>query len=117
MKLFAKIFASVFAVLFIWAGILQYNDPDSLLWYVIYGSSALASLIFIFDKLRLSIAVLLSFLYLIGSYIFWPEHYEGISLNGGDIYKIEHARESLGLLINAMVMFFYSWRIRFSRKA
>jgi uncharacterized membrane protein (UPF0136 family) len=112
MKLFVNIIASVFAILFIWAGVLQYNDPDSLLWYTIYGSAALASIFFIFNKLRLTVSVLLSFLYLLGSYIFWPHQFEGVSLNGGDIVNIEHSRESLGLMINAMVMLFYSWRIR-----
>ncbi|GGW33014.1 transmembrane 220 family protein [Arenibacter certesii] len=117
MKLFSKIFAFIFAFLFIWSAVLQYNDQDAWLWYAIYGSAALASIFFVFDRLLLSIGVFLSFLYLISSYIFWPEKYEGVSIGGGDINNIERARESLGLLISAMVMLFYAWRIKLSRKA
>lgn len=116
MKPFSKIFASAFVILLIWATALQYNDPDPWLWYAIYGSAALASIFFVFDRLPLSVAVLLSFLYLIGSYIFWPERYEGVLIGVGDIDNIERARESLGLLILAMVTFFYSWRIKFSKR-
>ncbi|WP_026810826.1 transmembrane 220 family protein [Arenibacter latericius] len=117
MKLFSKIFAFIFAILFVWSAVLQYNDQDAWMWYAIYGIAALASVFFIFNRLLLSVGVLLSFAYLIGSYIFWPEKYEGVSIGGGDIDNIERARESLGLLISAMVMLFYAWRIRFSKKA
>lgn len=116
MKLFSKIFSAVFALLFLWAAYLQYNDPDALLWYAIYGLAALVSVLFFLNRLPLVIAVGLAFAYLIGSYVFWPEKYEGFTIGGGDIDNIEHARESMGLLINALVMLFYAWRIRFGRK-
>lgn len=116
MKLFEKIFAGVFALLFLWAAYLQYNDPDTLLWYVIYGLAAMASVLFLLNRLPLIGAVALTFAYLLGSYVFWPERFEGFAIGGGDIRNIEEARESVGLLINAFVMLFYAWRIRFGTK-
>ncbi|MCK0188456.1 transmembrane 220 family protein [Arenibacter sp. F20364] len=112
MRLFYKIVSAVFTVLFIWAGLLQYNDPDAVLWYFLYGAAAVASFLFFFGKLNVSIAFVLSIAYLIGAWIFWPEHFEGVSIDGGNIDNIEHARESLGLLINALVMLFFAWRVR-----
>lgn len=67
---------------------------------------------FFLGKLRLLIAFVLSFIYIIGAWIFWPEHFEGVSIDGGNISNIEHARESLGLIISALVMLFYAWRVR-----
>ncbi|MCM4151251.1 hypothetical protein DHD05_06590 [Arenibacter sp. N53] len=112
MRLFSKIISAVFTILFIWATFLQYNDPDALLWYFIYGLAAIASFLFLMEKLVLIVPVVLSFAFLIGAYIFWPEHFEGVSIDGGNINNIEHARESLGLIINALVMLFYAWRIK-----
>lgn len=116
MKGFAKIFSVIFTFLFLWAAYLQYNDPDPLLWYAIYGLAALASVLFLLNRLPLVVVVGLAFGYLMGSYVFWPEKYEGFAIGGGDIDNIEWARESVGLLINAMIMLFYAWQIRFRRK-
>lgn len=112
MRLLSKIISAVFTLLFIWAAFVQYNDPDALLWYCIYGLAAIASFLFLMEKLFLVVPVVLSFAYFIGAYIFWPSHFEGVSIDGGNIGNIEHARESLGLLISAFVMMFYAWRIR-----
>jgi hypothetical protein len=112
MRLFSKIVSGVFTILFVWAALLQYNDPDALLWYFIYGVAAVASFLFFLDKLTWPFAVGLTLAYAIGVWVFWPEHFEGVSIDGGNIDNIEHARESLGLLINGLVMLFYAWRVR-----
>jgi len=112
MRLFSKIISAVFTILFIWAAYVQYNDPDALMWYFIYGLAAIASFLFLLEKLFLAVPVILSLGYFIGAYIFWPDHFEGVAIDGGDINNIEHARESLGLIINALVMIFYTWRIK-----
>lgn len=116
MRLISKFISAVFTILFIWAAFLQYNDPDALLWYFMYGLAALASFLFLMEKLTLVVPVILSLAYFIGAYVFWPAHFEGVSIDGGDLNNIEHARESLGLIINAFVMFFYAWRIRGQEK-
>ncbi|MEJ1222274.1 transmembrane 220 family protein [Sediminicola sp. 1XM1-17] len=112
MKSFFKAISIVFTVLFLWAAYVQYNDPDALLWYAIYGSAAAASVMFFLEKLSFKVALLLFALYFIGVFIFWPNEFEGVGIDDGEIGNIEHARESFGLLINALVMLMYSLRIR-----
>lgn len=101
--------------MFVWAALVQYNDPDAFIWYFIYGIAAGASFLFFLGRLNLLIPVVLSFAYLIAAWIFWPDHFEGVSIGSGNIDNIEHARESLGLIINALVMLFYAWRVRVVR--
>lgn len=112
MNTFFKILAFSFSALFIWAGALQYNDPDPILWYVIYGTAALASLLFALKKLSLWMALILFCVFVIGAYVDWPAQFEGYDIGGGDIKNIEMARESSGLLLCALVMLMYAWRIR-----
>ncbi|WP_416445896.1 transmembrane 220 family protein [Leeuwenhoekiella sp. A16] len=116
MKTLFKIFALGFAILFAWAAYLQNNDPDSFLWYLIYGSAALACISFIFHKLHFAIALVLAIVFLIGAIYNWPAQFEGVSIGSGEIENIERGRESLGLLINAVVMAILAWRINLQRK-
>lgn len=116
MKVFFTIFVAVFAVLFMWGAYLQNNDPDAFLWYLIYGSASLACVSFIVKKLNLQIAYLFAVAYLIGAFFSWPEQFQGVEIGGGDISNIEHAREALGLLINAAVLTVLALRIRWCRK-
>ncbi|MDP5061169.1 MAG: transmembrane 220 family protein, partial [Maribacter sp.] len=51
MSLLFKILGYVFAVLFTVGAVLQYNDPDSLNWIIIYGVAALISLLFALNKI------------------------------------------------------------------
>ncbi|MEH6406331.1 MAG: transmembrane 220 family protein [Leeuwenhoekiella sp.] len=112
MKTFFKIFAALFAILFAWAAYLQNNDPDAFLWYLIYGSASLACISFIFRKLHFTIALLLAIVYLVGAIFNWPAKFEGVSIGGGDITNVEQGRESLGLLINCIVLGVLAWRIK-----
>lgn len=116
MRVFFLIFATVFAILFAWAGYLQNNDPDALLWYLIYGSAALACVCFIFGKLNFLIAYLLATAYIIGAFFSWPDQFQGVAIEDGDIVNVEHAREALGLLINAAVLTILALRMRWKRK-
>ncbi|SHI43234.1 Transmembrane family 220, helix [Arenibacter nanhaiticus] len=116
MNLFSKFFAAIFTVLFIWAASVQYNDPDAALWYVLYGIAALASVLFLFQKLPKLVGLLLAVSYGIGGILFWPEQYQGVAISGGNIDNIEHARESLGLFVNAIVILFYNWQISIQKK-
>ena len=116
MKTLFKLISVVFALLFFWAAYVQWNDPDALLWYAIYGSAALASLFFFFEKLSFKIALVLFVLYFVGVFVFWPDQFEGVDIGEGEINNIENARESLGLLINALVMLMFSLRIRYTKK-
>ncbi|NNE76006.1 MAG: hypothetical protein HKN31_02930, partial [Pricia sp.] len=107
----------VFAVLFTWAAYLQYNDPDALMWYAIYGAMALASILFAFDRLNFLFTVVLSLAYLVGTFLLWPEKFEGFTIGEGDILNIERAREACGLLIAAIVLIVYAIRIKTAKKS
>ncbi|MEO0528846.1 MAG: transmembrane 220 family protein, partial [Bacteroidota bacterium] len=102
MRIFLRTLSLIFAILFVWAAYVQYNDPDALLWYAVYGVAALASLLFFFNKLNYFIAATLCVGYLIGAFVIWPVKFEGVSIGEGDITNIERGRESLGLLVVAL---------------
>jgi len=114
MKTFFKILAFLFAAFFIWGAAVQYNDPDALKWYAIYGMGALASVLFAFDRLRFLWALFLFGVYLGLSIYNWPDVFEGVTIGEGDIVNIEKGREALGTGILAIVMLVYALRIKFS---
>lgn len=113
MKTLFKILSLAFTVLFVWGAVLQYNDPDAFMWYVIYGIAALASFLFFLGKINYLTVALLCVAYLIGVFWFWPEKFEGVEIGEGDIVNVERGREALGLLIMSLVMLMYAMRIRF----
>ena len=115
MKPLFKFLALIFALLFIIAAYLQWNDPDATIWYFIYGIAALASILFFLNKLNFVIALVLAVLYIVGTIALWPEKWEGLSIGDGDIDNIEKARESLGLLITGLVMLLYAVQKRLAK--
>jgi hypothetical protein len=117
MKQTFRLFSLVFTILFLWAGVLQWNDPDSFVWYFVYGIAAAASVIFLLGRLSQTLAFLLSLAYLLGTVFAWPEKFEGFTIGEGDIVNIEKGREACGLLIVAAVMLVYALRIRYSGKS
>lgn len=114
MTLFFKILGLLLGILFLWAAFVQYNDPDAFLWYITYGIGFLASILFVVGRLSFRWALILGALYTVGGIFFWPERFEGVTIGEGDIENIERARESLGMLIVALVMFMYALRIRYA---
>ncbi len=117
MKNLYKFLSLIFTLLFVWAAYVQYNDPDALLWYAIYVVAAVASLFFYLGKLNFTGAIILSGIYFVGTFVLWPDKFEGITIGNGDIVNIERGRESLGLLIVAIVMLIYALRLRFVNKS
>jgi len=116
MKAILKILAVIFTALFVYAIYVQTNDPDPMLWYVIYGVAALASLLFILDKLPYILAVVLFLGYVVACAMMWPEQFEGVAIGEGDIKNIEEGREALGMLITAGIMLIYALNLK-KRKA
>jgi hypothetical protein len=110
MKSFFKIFALLFAILCVVSAYLQLNDPDPFLWVWIYIIATIAAVLFTYNKLPYQVYFLLFIGYGIGAYLFWPDAFEGVTIGEGDINNIEHARESLGLLILAIVMLIFGFR-------
>lgn len=117
MRQLFKFFALVFALLFIWSAFVQHNDPDALLWYAIYGLAALMSILFALDRLKFLFALVLGIGYLVGTFVIWPEKFEGFAIGEGKIENIERGREAFGLLIVSMVLLMYAVRLRWLAKS
>ena len=117
MKSLFKILSLVFTILFIYAAVVQYNDPDAILWYAIYGIAAIASLLFFLGKMNYTMAALLCILYLVVTLWNWPAQFEGVTIGEGDIVNIEKGREALGTLIASLIMLLFALRIRFGNKS
>ena len=116
MTVFFKALSLIFAVLFLAAALVQYNDPDGLLWFALYGLASLISILFFFRKMTYLIVSLLCVGYLVGAFIAWPVRFEGVSIGSGDIVNIEQGREALGLLVTAVIMLVYALQIRFGSR-
>ncbi|VXB03269.1 transmembrane 220 family protein [Maribacter litoralis] len=112
MNLFFKIIGYVFTVLFAVGAVLQYNDPDSLHWIIVYGVAALISLLFTLNKIRYIIPLVLGILAFIGFVYLYPEDFQGFDLNDGDIKTVELGREAFGLLIISIVLLIFAFRIK-----
>lgn len=110
MKKIVNIIAVLFALLAVVSAYLQLNDPDPELWIAIYSAAAIASILFVLKKLPYQVYLVLFVSCVIGAYLFWPTAFEGVTIGNGEINNIEHARESLGLLIvGALMLVFTVW--------
>ncbi len=117
MEHFFKVVGGVFAILFLISAVLQYNDPDPLLWIVIYGMATLVTLGFVFNRVSYKVPAFVGLLGVIGFFLIFPEKFEGFAIGKGDVKNIEEAREAFGILIIAIVMFVFALRIRFKNKS
>ncbi len=117
MEHFFKVAGGVFAFLFLISAVLQYNDPDPLLWIAIYGMATLVTLGFVFNKVSYIVPAFVGLLGAIGFFLIFPEKFEGFAIGQGDIKNIEEGREAFGILIIAIVMFVFALRIRFKNKS
>lgn len=104
MKSIFKIVAILFGILFLVSAGLQYNDPDSLLWIVIWGLAGLISLAYAFNRISFPVPMAAGIAALIGFFYMYPEKFEGFEIGAGDIKNIEEGREAFGLLIIAIIM-------------
>lgn len=99
------------AIFLLFAG-WQFNDPDPMVWVTIYGMSAILCLLAAFDRVPVLIFPAVAIAALIGTFLLWPDRYQGLSLENGYTPGIEEARESLGLAIIALAMILlglFSW--------
>lgn len=117
MKLFFKIFALVFAVLFSIAAALQYNDPDAFLWIIIWALAAVLCLAFAVEKLSFPVPFLMGILAIVGFTYLYPTNFQGFDLNDGDITMVELGREAFGALIIGVVLLSIAFRIRYVKRS
>ncbi|MRI00303.1 hypothetical protein GH721_07105 [Kriegella sp. EG-1] len=109
MKSFVKIFAWLYVILSIVSAVLQYNDPDPLLWIIIYAISALVSFGVALNKVSYLLPLICGVLGVLGAAYVYPETFEGFEIGKGNIKNIEEGREAFGLLIMSAAMFFFAW--------
>ena len=106
----------LFTVLFSIGAAVQYNDPDSLGWIVIYAAAAFVSLLFALDKLPNLVPVVAGITCFMGFIYLYPSDFQGFDLDDGDIKTVELGREAFGLLIIALVCFLYAYRLKAKSK-
>ncbi|ELR73753.1 hypothetical protein C900_01363 [Fulvivirga imtechensis AK7] len=111
-----KIISVVLAVLFIAFAALQYNDPDPLLWMIVYGYVALIPILYLMKiypvkTILFSIIVLAIFsCFYIPGVIDWLRYGTVGEITQEMKAKkpyIEESREFLGLMIALASLFFY----------
>jgi len=83
------------AALFITSAIVQYNDPDPLLWIVIYSLAGIISILFALGRISYLIPLLAGIMALVGTYFIFPAKFEGFEIGTGDIKNIEEGREAI----------------------
>ncbi len=69
----ARIFAFLLFGLCLWSGILQYNDPDTLIWVIIYALPGIVALLYGLKIKHRGVLLGIALIYLVGS-IYWYPH-------------------------------------------
>lgn len=118
----SKILNSFFALLFLSFAFVQMNDPDPVLWILIYLSMVAISVMAFFNYFIPKLMWAMMVGYLVYAVILFPGMMDWMSspdrsLLFDDLAKmqylyIEEAREFLGLMICMLVLAFYIFRSR-----
>jgi hypothetical protein len=97
--------------------VVQFNDPDPILWIAIYGAMVVVSIMAFFNKYSKALMIALAIGYCIYAVLLFPSAITWMksadrSLLFDDIAKmqypyIEETREFLGLVICLTVLIFY----------
>ena len=117
-----RILNSFLALMFLAFAFVQVNDPDPILWILIYGAMAVLSVMAIFEYYVPIVLYLLGVGYAVYLILLFPGmmdwfHSADRSLLFDDLakmqyYYIEEAREFLGLMICEIVLVFYIFLAR-----
>ena len=102
-----RIFAIIVGLCFVLSAAVQYNDPDSALWIILYLIPAILSFAYLKKRLRTMVYLMIAVVYFIMAIYQWPPEFEGFLF--GEVTQmrnmnIELARESFGLGIVAVAM-------------
>lgn len=122
-----RVFNFLLALMFLVFAFLQVNDPDPVIWILLYGAMAVVCVMAIFESYNRKLLVALMMLYSVYCYFLWPGVSEWLqqedrSVLFDDVMKmdypyIEESREFLGLVISMVVVLFYLVRSYRSRLA
>jgi hypothetical protein len=117
-----KILNLVLAVMFLAFAFLQINDPDPVLWILIYGIMAVVCVLAAFNLYYRIVLIVLLVAYVGFSLVYLPGVKEWLAQDDrsvlfDDLAKMEHlfieeSREFLGLMICAAVLIFQLVRAR-----
>jgi len=110
------------AVMFLLFAFVQINDPDPVIWILIYGAMAILSIMAIFEFYPKKFLIVFIVLYLAYSIVYIPGVLEWLRHDNksalfDEVAKMEHlyieeSREFLGLMICVAVQVFYLIRSR-----
>lgn len=110
------------AVMFLIFAFLQLNDPDPIVWILIYGIMAVVCVLAMFEFYPRNALIILAVIYLLYSIYYFPGVKVWLSQDNksqlfDNVAKMEHpfieeSREFLGLMINVAVLIFYIVRSR-----
>ena len=116
----------ILAVLFLLFAFVQINDPDPVLWILIYGAMAVLSIMAIFEFYPTKFTIGLLVLYALYGLVYVPGVLEWLrqddkSMLFDDVAKmqypyVEEAREFLGLFICIIVLIVFVVRARRRKK-
>ena len=112
----------ILAIMFLLFAFVQINDPDPVVWILIYGAMAVLSIMAIFEFYPIKFTIGLLVLYVLYSIVYIPGVLEWLRQENkamlfDDVAKmqypyVEEAREFLGLLICIIVLIFFVVRAR-----
>lgn len=92
-------------VLFAAAAVVQYNDPDPVLWMIVYGAAALCCALYLGGWRPRLFSVVLSGAYVVGALYVLPRVLSGVGFldpTGQEMIGVtESGREMMGLLLAA----------------
>ncbi len=115
MKILFKAIGFIFALLFFVAAGLQFNDPDSLIWIIIWALAGMLALGFAVDEVPSALLWITGVVALGGFLYCYPEQFEGFEIGEGNIKNVEEGREAFGLLIIALILLLFAARKQFSK--
>lgn len=114
-----RIFSYFLGVVFILFAIVQFNDPDYIIWVCLYLIPAAIAFTFTHRKQNKWILLILAFTYLIGAIeLFPPSIGDWISAEeesqslGMKLPGIEEARESMGLFMCFLALAFFWFKAK-----
>lgn len=112
----------ILAIMFLLFAFVQINDPDPVVWILIYGAMAVLSIMAIFEFYPIKFTIGLLVLYVLYSIVYIPGVLEWLRQENkamlfDDVAKmqypyVEEAREFLGLLICIIVLIVFVARAR-----
>ena len=115
----------ILAIMFLLFAFVQINDPDPVIWILIYGAMAVLSIMAIFEFYPTKFTIGLLVLYILYSFVYIPGVLEWLRQENkamlfDDVAKMQHpyveeAREFLGLVICIIVLIVFVIRARRKR--